>query len=72
MPHCLYSALDTAKNLYLDLVVILDSVQVIRCGELPKGHYWNYLRFYKGFTNLRERASRFRHFYSARRAQIST
>ena len=30
------------------------------------------LRFYKGFTNLIERTSRFRHFYLARRAQIRT
>ncbi len=30
------------------------------------------LSFYKGFNNLRERTSRFRHFYLARRAQIRT
>ncbi len=30
------------------------------------------LRFDKGFNNLRERTSRFKHFYFARGAQIST
>ncbi len=30
------------------------------------------LRFYKGFANLRERTSCFRHFYLARKAQIRT
>ena len=32
--------------------------------------WYTYLRFYKGFTNLRERTSRFRHFYLARRTQM--
>ena len=41
----------------------LRKADILRCAPL---------RFYKGFTNLRERTSRSRHFYLARRAQIRT
>ena len=47
------------------LVLVRNGIFSLSLIDLP-------LRFYKGFTNLRERTSGFRHFYLARRAQIST